>query len=43
VDLLNVRMLVSSTKPMAFVVLESSYGRIVEAKRRKRIGDRVLL
>ena len=41
VDLLNVVMLVSSTKPIAVVAPTLSCGRRVEAKKRKRIGDRV--
>jgi hypothetical protein len=41
VDLLNVSMLVSSTKPIAVVAPVLSCGRRVEAKKRKRISDRV--
>jgi hypothetical protein len=41
VDLLKVRMLVSSTKPIAVVAPALSCGRRVEAKKRKRIGDSV--
>jgi hypothetical protein len=41
VDLLNVSMLVSSTKPIAVVAPVLSCGRRVEAKKRKRSGDSV--
>jgi hypothetical protein len=41
VDLLKVSMLVSSTKPIAVVTPVLSCGRRVEAKKRKRIGNRV--
>jgi hypothetical protein len=41
VDLLKVRMLVSSTKPITVVAPALSCGRRVEAKKRKRIGDSV--
>jgi hypothetical protein len=41
VDLLKVRMLVSSTRPIAVIVPALSCGRRVEAKKRKRIGDSV--
>ena len=41
VDLLKVRTLVSSTKPIAVVAPELSCSRRVEAKKRKRIGDSV--
>jgi hypothetical protein len=41
VDLLNVSILVSSTKPITVVAPAFSYRRRVEAKKRKRIGDRV--
>ena len=41
VDLLNVRMLVSSTNPIAVVTPALSCGRRVEAKKRKRIEDSV--
>jgi hypothetical protein len=44
VDLLKVstvRMLVSSTKPIAVVAPALSCGRRVEAKKRKRMGDSV--
>jgi hypothetical protein len=41
VDLLKVRILVSSTKPIAVVAPALSYSRRVEAKKRERIGDSV--
>jgi hypothetical protein len=41
VDLLKVRMFVSSTKPIAVVAPALSCGRRVEAKKRNRIGDSV--
>jgi hypothetical protein len=43
VDLLNVRILGSSTKPIAVVAPAFSRGRRVEAKKRKRISDIVEL
>jgi hypothetical protein len=41
VDLLKVRMFVSSTKPIVVVALALSCSRRVEAKKRNRIGDSV--